>query len=90
MGPVVSSDRTTSRKGLRKTLGSTSARSKGADRYNTAVSQIGQQETTGPTHFSSTFQGHFQNVQHLMAGLKHTYRNFITMIYNLLGLKTLK
>lgn len=29
-------------------------------------------DSTGPTHFSSTFQAHFQNVQHLLAGLKHT------------------
>lgn len=48
-----------------------------------------------PTHFSSTFQGHFPNVHPLMAGLKRTPTgtqrlHFITLIYNILQSKPLK
>lgn len=90
MGPVVSSDRTTSRKGLRKMLGSTSARSEG-DRDN---QQSAKEEGRTPwfTHtspaisrvifkMSSTFWLGINT--HLQENIDSTLSHWYTMVCNL-------
>lgn len=74
MGPVVSSDRTTSRKGLRKILGSTSDRSEGGNKYSTAAlaftitsAHPDKQASTKAANHTCTAQWHTQEHTHVGA-----------------------